>query len=168
MKRTKRILVAVDDSKASMRAVSYVASIIQAKREYAVCLLHVLRPVPPELMEFGGSEDPEREEKLEQELKDKREQWIEKAKTQASPILKKAKSAFKKAGIPANAVKTEFWISTNGEGVAGDILDAARLNKCNTVVVGRKSFSWLKKIFSHHVADELIRKAHDLTVWVVE
>ena len=65
MKRTKRILVAVDDSKASMRAVSYVASIIQARRKYAVCLLHVLRPLPPELMEFGGSEDPEEEEKLE-------------------------------------------------------------------------------------------------------
>ena len=168
MNRTKRILVAVDDSKASMRAVSYVASIIQARRKYAVCLLHVLRPLPPELMEFGGPEDPQEEEKLEKKLKDKREQWIEKAKTQAIPMLKKAKSAFKKAGIPVNAVKTEFWIGINGEDVAGDILDAGRLNKCKTVVVGRKSFSWLKEVFSHHVADELIRKAHDLTVWVVE
>jgi nucleotide-binding universal stress UspA family protein len=168
MNRNKRILVVVDDSKASRRAVSYVASIIQAKRQYAVCLLHVLRPLPPELMEFGGSEDPEREEKLEKKLKDKREQWIEKAKTQALPILKKAKSTFKKAGIPTNALKTQFWIDTNGEGLAGDILDAGRLNKCNTVVVGRKSFSWLKELFHHHVADELVRNAHNLTVWVVE
>jgi nucleotide-binding universal stress UspA family protein len=168
MKRNKRILVAVDDSKASMRAVSYVASIIQGKREYAVCLLHVLRSLPPELLEFGGSEDPETEEKLEKKLKDKREQWIEKAKTQAVPILKRAKATFKNAGIPANAVKMYFWLGTSGERVAADILDAGRLYKCNTVVVGRRSFSWLKGIFSHHVADELIRKAHDLTVWVVE
>ena len=92
MNRKNRILVAVDDSKASMRAVNYVANMIAAKRDFTICLLNVLRPLLPELTEFGGSEDPEREEKLENELKDKREQWIEKAKTKALPILKKAKS----------------------------------------------------------------------------
>ena len=131
-------------------------------------MLNVLGPLPPELTEFGGSEDPEREEKLENELKDKREQWIEKAKTKALPILKKAKSTFKKARLPAKAVNMEFWIDVKSKGLAGDILDAGRLNKCNTVVVGRKSFSWLKELFHHHVADELVRNAHNLTVWVVE
>jgi nucleotide-binding universal stress UspA family protein len=168
MDRNKRILVAVDDSKASMRAVNYVANIIAGKRYFTICLLHVLGPLPPELGEFGGSEDPQREEELEKELKDKRGQWIERSKTKALPVLKKAKSIFKKARLPAKAVDTEFWIDVNSKGLAGDILDAGRLNKCNTVVVGRKSFSWLKEIFSHHVADELIREAHDLTVWVVE
>ena len=125
-------------------------------------------PLPPEQTEFGGSEDPEREEKLEKELKDKREQWIEKAKTKALPILKKAKSTFKKARLPAKAVDTEFWIDVNSKSLAGAILDAGRLNRCNTVVVGRKSFSWLKEIFRHYVADELVRNAHNLTIWVVE
>jgi len=168
MNRKNRILVAVDDSKASMRAVNYVANMIAGKRDFTICLLNVLGPLPPELTEFGGSEDPEREEKLENELKDKREQWIEKAKTKALPILKKAKSTFKKARLPAKAVNTEFWIDVKSKGLAGDILDAGRLNKCNTVVVGRKSFSWLKELFHHHVADELVRNAHKLTVWVVE
>jgi nucleotide-binding universal stress UspA family protein len=168
MSRNKRILVAVDDSKASMRAVNYVANLIAGKRDFTICLLHVLGPLPPELMEFGGSEDPQREEELEKELKDKRGQWIERSKTKSLPVLKKAKSIFKKARLPAKAVDTEFWVDINSKGLAGDILDAGRLNKCNTVVVGRKSFSWLKEIFSHHVADELIRKARDLTVWVVE
>ena len=168
MNRNKRILVAVDDSKASMRAVNYVANLIAGKRYFTICLLHVLGPLPPELMEFGGSEDPEREKKLEKALKDKREQWIEKAKPKALPMLKKAKSTFKKARLPAKAVNTEFWIDVNSQGLASDILDAGRLNKCNTVVVGRKSFSWLKEIFHHHVADELVRNAHNMTVWVVE
>jgi nucleotide-binding universal stress UspA family protein len=168
MKRNKRILVAVDDSKASMRAVNYVANIIAGKRDFTVCLLHVLGPLPPELREFGGSEDPQREEELEKELEDKRRQWIQRSKTKALPVLKKANSIFKKARLPAKAVDTKFWIDVDSKGLAGDILDAGRSNKCDTVAVGRESFSWLKEIFSHHVADELIRKGHDLTVWVVE
>jgi nucleotide-binding universal stress UspA family protein len=168
MNRKKRILVVVDGSKASIRAVNYVGNMMAGKRDVTICLLNVLGPLPTELTEFGGSEDPEREEKLEKELKDKREQWIENAKTKALPRLKKAISIFKKARLPAKAVKTEFWIDVNSQGLAAGILEAGRLNKCNTVVVGRKSFSWLKEIFHHHVTDELIRKAQDLTVWVVE
>lgn len=158
----------VDDSKASMRAVNYVANIIKGKRDFTIYLLHMLGPLPPELMEFGGAEDPQREEELEKELKNKRDQWIERSKTKALPVLKKAKSIFKKARLSAKAVDTDFWISVNGKSLAGDILDGVQRNKCNTVAVGRKSFSWLKEIFHHHVADELVRNAHNLTIWVVE
>jgi K+-sensing histidine kinase KdpD len=168
MNRNKRILVAVDDSKASMRVVNYVAKLIAGKKDFTVCLLHVLAALPPELTEFRGSEDPVREKELGKELKDKRAQWIERSKTKALPALRKAKSIFKKARLPAQAVDTEFWIDINSKGLAGDILDAAQLNKCSTVVVGRKSFSWLEEIFRHHVADELVRDAHNLTIWVVE
>ncbi len=49
-----------------------------------------------------------------------------------------------------------------------DIMEAGRVKKCNTVVLGRKSFSWLKEIFQRHVADEWVRHAHNLTIWVVE
>jgi hypothetical protein len=58
LNRNKRILVAVDNSKASMRAVNYVANIIAGMRDFTVCLLHVPGPLPPELREFGRSEDP--------------------------------------------------------------------------------------------------------------
>ena len=128
----------------------------------------MLGPLPPELGEFGGSQDPQKEEELEKELEDKRAQWIQRSKTKALPVLKKANSIFKKARLPAKAVDTKFWIDVDSKGLAGDILDAGRSNKCDTVAVGRESFSWLKEIFSHHVADELIRKGHDLTVWVVK
>jgi nucleotide-binding universal stress UspA family protein len=168
MNRKKRILVAVDGSKDSMRAANYVANIIEGKRDFTICLLHVLGPIPPELTEFGGSEDPRREEELEKELENKRNQWIERSKTKALPLLKKAKSIFRKSRLPAKAIDTQFWIDINREGLASDILEAGRLNKCHTVVVGRESFSWLKEIFQRHVADELVRHAHNLTIWVVE
>ncbi len=168
MNRKKRILVAVDGSKDSMRAVNYVANIIEGKRDFSVCLLHVVGPIPPELTEFGGAEDPRSEEELEKELENKRIQWIERSKTRALPWLKKAKSIFRKSRLPAKSIETEFWIDSNREGLMADIMEAGRVKKCNTVVVGRKSFSWLKEIFQHHVADELVRHAHNLAIWVVE
>ncbi len=168
MKRKKRILVAVDASKDSLRAANYVANIIEGQRDFTVCLLHVLGPVPPELSEFRGSEDPSTEEELEKELENKRIRWIETSKTKALPWLKKAKSIFRKSRLPAKAIETEFWIDSNQEGLIADIMEAGRVKKCNTVVVGRKSVSWLKEIFQHHVADELVRHAHNLTIWVVE
>lgn len=168
MNRKKRILVAVDGSKDSLRAVNYVANIIEGKRDFTICLLHVLGPIPPELTEFGGAEDPRREEELEKELENKRNRWIERSKTKALPLLNKAKSIFKKSRLPVKAIETEFWIDSNHEGLTADIMEAGRLKRCNTIVVGRKSFSWLKDLFQHHVADELVRHAHNLTIWVVE
>lgn len=168
MNRKKRILVAVDGSKDSMRATNYGANIIEGKRDFTICLLHVLGPIPPELTAFGGSEYPRREEELEKELENKRNQWIERSKAKALPLLKKAKFIFRKSRLLAKAIETEFWIDSNREGLTADIIDAGRLKKCNTVVVGGKSFSWLKEILQHHVADELVRHAHNLTIWVVE
>ena len=168
MNRKKRILVAVDGSKDSMRTVNYVANVLDGKRDFTICLLHVVGPIPPELTEFGGSEDPRMEEELDKELENKRIQWIERSKTRALPWLKKAKSIFRKSRLPAKAIETEFWIDSNREGLMADIMEAGRMKKCNTVVVGRKSFSWLKEIFQHHVADELVRHAHNLAIWVVE
>src|SRR5438093_9703499 len=63
MSNAKHILIAVDDSEASYRAVTYVGSIIGGCEGFRVCLLHALSPLPRELLEFGGSEDPQQEER---------------------------------------------------------------------------------------------------------
>ncbi len=164
----KKILVALDDSEASMRAVRYVANVIGGKKGFTVRLFHILGPLPPELREFGGSEIPKTEQKLEKELQERRERWIERSERETLPVLEKATSILKKAGLPTNAVETQFRISTNREDLASNILDASRLNQCGTVVVGRDSYSWLREMFQRHVADELVHKGQGLTLWVVE
>jgi K+-sensing histidine kinase KdpD len=62
----------------------------------------------------------------------------------------------------------QFWVSVNREDLVNDIVDAGRTSGCRTIVVGRDSFSWLKRVLRRHVADELVRKAKGFTVWVVE
>ena len=80
MVRDKTFLLGIDDSEATLRTVAYVAEIIGPQKGFHVVLLHVLPPIPPELLEFGGSENPQTEQRLDAELKKDQAQWIEQAK----------------------------------------------------------------------------------------
>ena len=62
MHASKYIPLAVDDSEATARAVTYVASIIGGQPGFRLCLLHISAPLPPKLLEFGGAENPAEEE----------------------------------------------------------------------------------------------------------
>ena len=50
-----RLLVIVDDSVASKRAVRYVGKFVGKRRGFRIRLVHVLPSLPPELLEYGGS-----------------------------------------------------------------------------------------------------------------
>ncbi len=54
-----RILIAVDGSEHSARALHYVGMLLRDTCDVQVTLFHVLKPMPRELLEHGGSEDPE-------------------------------------------------------------------------------------------------------------
>ncbi len=120
------------------------------------------------MREFRGSEDPQEEEELEEELEQRTEQRVSHSECQWLPTFKKARSILNQAGVPATAIETEFWEAVNREDLVNDILEAGRKDGCGTIVVGRKSFSWLKDMFHHHIADELVRKGHGLAIWIVE
>lgn len=53
-----RLLVGVNNSLASMRAVAFVAHILGGRRVFRVCLTHTLASPPAGMMEFGGAEVP--------------------------------------------------------------------------------------------------------------
>jgi nucleotide-binding universal stress UspA family protein len=163
-----RILVAVDESEASSRVVSYVATVVGNREGFHIRLFHVLAALPPGLLEFAGSEKKETEEKMEAEEQAAQARWLEEMEKAAQPVFTKAQTILQGAGVPAQAVETQFSTSVNKQDVAADILEEARASRCGTIVVGRESFSRLRELFQQHVADELIRKSHGFTIWVVE
>ena len=58
MSDKQRMLVAVDDSDASRRTVSYVAAFLAGCADISVRLLHVLPHLPPKTLKWGGTADP--------------------------------------------------------------------------------------------------------------
>ena len=60
-----RILLAVDESENSDRVVQYVGSLLSRTPDLTLTLFHVLKPMPRELLEHGGSENPAAEAAIE-------------------------------------------------------------------------------------------------------
>ena len=59
-----------------------------------------LPPLPRELLEFGGSEDPQQEEREEACLKTEQAGWIEAVAQAAEPVFTRAKQILHKARVP--------------------------------------------------------------------
>jgi hypothetical protein len=168
MPNAKNMLVAVDDSEASYRAVTYVGSIVGGREDCRVCLLHALPPLPRELLEFGGSSNPEQEEQEEARIKAEQARWVEEVTQAAEPIFTRAQHLLQEAHVSAHAVETQIVDAVNTQDLIQDILETAQRGNFGTIVVGRESFSGFKALFTSHVGDALIRQAHGVTVWVVE
>lgn len=168
MDRSKRLLVAVDDSGASNRAVHYVGEILGGTQGFTVFLLHMRAPRPTQLRACGGAETREGQEKLEEALVRKLNQQINQSAVEVRPILEKAKAILTRAGVPSEAIERDCSVSINREDLVTDILHEARDRDCATIVIGRESFPGLKEVFVGHIADELIREGRGLTFWVVE
>src|SRR5210317_1800410 len=165
MARDRTFLVGIDDSEATLRTVSYVAETLGPQKGFNVVLLHVLPPIPPELLEFGGSEDPKTEQRLDAELKKDQAQWIEQAKQAAEPLVEKMKGIFLRVGISADMITTVFAESIHRPDFVRELLETAHKQKCGTIVVGRKSYPSFKEMFHHHVGEELVRKGEGFAIW---
>jgi nucleotide-binding universal stress UspA family protein len=166
--KKEKVLIALDDELTSPEVVKYVGRISSGEKFLAVCLLHILPPLPPQLREFRGAEDPKMEQQLDRELDVKCERWTKDADHAAQALLRTAASLLTKAGMPAQSLETCVRQSVNHEDLIEDILEVAKEKKCQTIVVGRSSFAWLKEVFHRLVDDELVRKASGVTIWVVE
>ena len=64
------VLLAIDDSTATWKAVDYVAGLAKTKQAVCVHLLHAAA-YPPALQESRGAEDPNEEEQVEKDLERK-------------------------------------------------------------------------------------------------
>lgn len=160
-----RILVAVDDSEHSERALSYVGTLLRDARDAYVTLFHVLKPMPRELLEHGGSEDPHVEVRLAEELRKDQEGWVRTESVIEYAILVRALEVVGKTGFPLDRVTLKFGHEDN---IARNILDEARNGGFGTIVVSRHGTTGIKRFFGGDVTDQLLRDASGFTLWIVE
>ena len=65
---SRRILVGIEDSESSTRVLEYVADLVRDGGSFVIHLLHAVGPVPLELREFPGAENPRTERQLDSQL----------------------------------------------------------------------------------------------------
>jgi nucleotide-binding universal stress UspA family protein len=159
MKNTK-LLVVVDESRATKRALEYVAQVTSRRQDFRVCLAHALPSPPPELVEFRGSEKGR--------LQAYKRRWISVVKMTEQRALDRANVILRRGGVAAKAIEAHYCNLVDASRATEEILRFARSRKCDTVVIGRESLSWLGGLIKGDPAEELVPQGKGFTIWVVE
>lgn len=167
---SNRLLVVVDGSPSSKRMVEYVARTLASRRGFRLCLARFLPPMPPMMLEFGGAEDPEKERRLDRQLKIEQQEWIATAIKKAQPALHWACARLRKAGLPASSLTAQFSDPFREQSSASEeIFELARINECRTIIVGRRSLPWLRRLTAgKDLAEKLVEHGSGFTLWIVE
>ncbi len=147
----KHLLIAVDESESSKRAVLYVADFLGGFPGFRVTILSVI-PEP---------EDDFFEDKQE------RADWIRKKKAETRQMLKNYRRVLIQSGFAEDKVVTS---SHGGEGksMAEAILETRCSLSCCTIVVGRRHHSKTEEFLFGSTSSKLVREARNCAIWVVE
>jgi nucleotide-binding universal stress UspA family protein len=160
----RNILIAVDASENSNRAVNYAGEITRNAPGFKIQLLHVERL-------------PERD------IFPDEKQWKAACKNQERDVrafLLRARNALEAKGVVPDAISEEYVVHCRspfytpsphcsmGHSIAQNILMAADRGGFGTVVIGRRGLSKAEEFLFGSVSTKIIHSARNCTVWVVE
>jgi nucleotide-binding universal stress UspA family protein len=163
----ERILVAVDDSIASERAIEYVGRVLGDVTGSSFVLFHVLPPHHDSDATAGvaGTLGPLAPDGGDLPAKDDLYHYAEKM---ARPVLERMTRILTASGVDGSRIDDLWFVAGRGDSIDHDILEQADENGCATIVVGRHALPWYREMFHAHVGDKLVKHAEGHTVWVVE
>src|SRR5215510_11036815 len=160
----KKILIVVEDSDQSIRSARYVGSLLRDTKDVGVTLFHVLKPMPRELMEHGGSEDPEMEDRLGVQLRKDQEDWVRTESAIEYPILLKVLEPLGQTGFPIDRVTLKFGHERD---IADTIIDEAKSGHYGTIVVSRHGTSGVKRLLGNGITERSLREVSGVAIWVL-
>jgi len=163
----ENLMLIVDESPATRHAVDYVTRLLGCHRGVHVYLLHLLPPLPAELLEFGGAEDPRQERHLQSELHREQQAWIATAKAPARQALDEAVATLRDAGLFTYEIELAHSDPLDDRDPAIALLKQAREKHCHTIVVGSHTHPWFRKLTGSPLPEYLLRHAAEFTLWVV-
>jgi len=157
----KKILIAIDDSPNTFKAVEYVAHQFSGSDDLELGLVHVL-PNLPAIFWDEGHILSEEEKKDRKKVVDK---WVAERKARMEPVFKKAIDALAGKGIKPQQVKTKS-ISDSTD-VAASLLEEAKDGGFQTLVVGRRGGSG-KNLLIGSVTSRIISLGSGVAITIVE
>jgi nucleotide-binding universal stress UspA family protein len=161
----ENLLLVLGESPEDRRVIAYVGGLLGRRRGFRLHMTYVLPELPSGLLEHGGAEDPETEERFSAALQAQRIGWIAAQRGAAQSLIDRATASLRKAGLPSRALKAGFCGPVNEGAIAAEILEVARAKRCHTVVVARHQRSWLDRLLKGDLRSELARRASHLAIW---
>jgi nucleotide-binding universal stress UspA family protein len=149
--KDKHLLIAVDGSESSKRAVLYVADFLGGFPGFMVTVLSII-PEPEE--DFFDSEQ-------------ERIAWTKEKLEAANRMLETYRQILLQSGFPEGKVRIRSCVGETKE-LAEAILEAQHGMASCTVVVGRQHKSKTEEFLFGSTSSKLIHRARNCAVWVVE
>jgi nucleotide-binding universal stress UspA family protein len=150
-KFNKSILIGVDDSENSRRAVSYVGQMLSEVRGCRMTLLHII---------------PDPEEDFFSDLRDQN-RWLSRYQKKMTTLLEDDRQKLIDLGLSADditiRIKQRFCPS-----MAECILQEREKLGCDTIVIGRQGLSRSEEFLFGSISSKIVTHARNCTVWVVE
>ncbi len=149
--KDKHLLIAVDESDSSRRAVLYVADFLGGFPGFTVTLLRII-PAPEE--DFFENEAEENT-------------WAAERLETANRMLANYREILIQSGFPENKVRFRACVEES-RSFSDAILETRCDLTCCTIVVGRHHKSKTEEFLFGSTSNRLIHEAKNCAVWVVE
>jgi nucleotide-binding universal stress UspA family protein len=146
----KRIIVAIDDSPRSTRAVEHVGSMLGQRQDIHVCLLHIYPEPPPDWYRTGATLEDYRDARA----------------GEATDLFARAKTILAGHGLAASAV-TARCLMAEGKTISAAILDMQVQEHYGTIVVGKRGIPKAEEFLFGSISSALVHTGRDVAVWVV-
>jgi nucleotide-binding universal stress UspA family protein len=150
---SKKMLIAVDSSKNSRKAVDYVGK-FAAHTRGELTLFYALRSVS-----FGFVDD------LVLQDKDTERQLLEKVDRDIPRMFRSYKDILIRSGVGEDRISTKSVLHSTSR--AGDILQEAKQRGYGTIVMGRRGLSKVREFLMGRVTNKVLSRAEGFAIWIV-
>lgn len=157
---SQKILIAVDESEYSAKAVRHVANTVRPN-EVEIVLMTVLPEAPGSKLEKEQSLIVTFKEKVAE-----MEAWALERRKLIESMLKEARETLKAAGVPEERINVRM--EPKQAGVARDILAEARGGGYDVIVLGRRGVTGVKEFVFGSVSNKVLSMARNCAVWIVD
>ena len=149
--KDRHVLIAVDNTDNSKRAVLYVADFLGGNPGFKATLLSV---IPEPEADFFENEQ-------------ERAAWMKEKVASANALLNRYREVLIHSGFPEDKVQIRSCVGEN-KSLSDIILEYQCTMSCCTVVVGRHHKSKAEEFLYGSTSSQLVHRAENCAVWVVE
>lgn len=151
--RSKKMLLAVDGSENSRKAIDYAAT-FAATNEARVTLFNVVREFRLDFLDISTPRGAEIEMRIVEELE-----------RDVQHMFASYRKQLEWAGVNASRISVKHTLQSRTR--AGDILKEAKEGNYGTIVMGRRGLSKVHEFFLGRVTTKVLHRAAGFAVWIV-
>lgn len=147
----RNILLSIDNSENSRRAIRYVGKIVGSSSGYRITILNIVEDMGEDF--FPSVAEREGHLARQRELSD--------------VLLRDAHDTMRESAVPEECIRMETITAPTGY-IAESIIKKARRDNSGTLVIGRRGISKKEEFLFGSVSSKIVSYAKNCTVWVVE